>query len=191
MNEPTLTEAVKTDLPSPKPNRRKRLAVRLAVLVGAVSVLGAAYWFTRPPELVWWWSPEIWDTNVRVYVLVPQGWEEEPSSNASISPERTWSASYKLASADRRPELIKRIFPRTQETTSLIIRVYRRSADTTDMRDTGIRKTIDPRPFHASEAVRVIISPDAKTDVTVEYVRSNLPAFNRTYRQICNSLRID
>jgi hypothetical protein len=42
MNEPDLTEAVKTDLPSPKPKRRKRLALRFAVLVAAASALGAA-----------------------------------------------------------------------------------------------------------------------------------------------------
>src|SRR5437899_1451559 len=39
MNEPALTEAVKTDLPSPKPNRRRRIALRFAALVVAVSGL--------------------------------------------------------------------------------------------------------------------------------------------------------
>src|SRR5258708_15282546 len=49
MNQPTLTEAVQTDLPSPKPNRQKarkgpllgRLALRFAALVVAVSALGS------------------------------------------------------------------------------------------------------------------------------------------------------
>jgi ankyrin repeat protein len=40
MVEPALTEAVQTDLPSSKPNRRKRLALRFAVLVAAVSAPG-------------------------------------------------------------------------------------------------------------------------------------------------------
>src|SRR5258705_12871702 len=74
MNEPTHTEAMKTDLPSPKPNRRKQLVLRFAVLVAAVSVLGAAYWFTRPPELVWWRSPTIVDTQLNARILMPQGW---------------------------------------------------------------------------------------------------------------------
>src|ERR1051326_6151807 len=44
MNEPALTEAVQADLPSPKPNRRRRTALRFAVLVVSVSVLGAGGW---------------------------------------------------------------------------------------------------------------------------------------------------
>jgi hypothetical protein len=74
MVETAPNEAVKTDLPSPKPNRRKRTALRFAVLVVGVSALGAAYWFTRPLELVWWRSEPIGRSGRHVSVLIPNGW---------------------------------------------------------------------------------------------------------------------
>src|SRR5258707_2813632 len=83
MNNPALTEDVKTAPPSPKLNRRKRpygrpllgrLALRFAALVVAVSALGAAYWFTRPPELVWWTSDPIKGFDHRLRLLIPNGW---------------------------------------------------------------------------------------------------------------------
>jgi hypothetical protein len=74
MNQPALTEAVKTDLTSPKQNRRRRLALRFAVLVVAVSALGAAYWFTRPPELVWYISPTLDPKGTRLEFRLPRGW---------------------------------------------------------------------------------------------------------------------
>src|ERR1700747_1731796 len=111
MNEPAHTEAVQTDLPSPKPNRRRRLALRFAVLVVAISVLGAAYWFTRPPELVWWTSPPLGDSRLRAHMRTPIGWEEEPSNNAMKEPSGLWSTTWKLMPVDHTPALLKRFFP--------------------------------------------------------------------------------
>src|SRR5690349_18639303 len=93
MNEPTHTEAVQTDLSSRPPSRRKRpygrpllgrLALRFAVLVAAVSVLGAAYWFTRPQELVWWRSPPWGKQGRHVRGLIPLGWEWDKSQSSQI-----------------------------------------------------------------------------------------------------------
>src|SRR5437879_2962192 len=78
MNVPAITEAVITDLPFPEPNRRQRFVLRFAALAAAVSVLGAAYWFTRPPELVEWESPLINELGHRLRVLVPNGWILDP-----------------------------------------------------------------------------------------------------------------
>src|SRR5258708_19225276 len=66
------TSAPMNALPSRKPNRRRRLALRFAVLVAAISALGAAYWFTRRPELVWWRSPEIDYSSRHVRILAPR-----------------------------------------------------------------------------------------------------------------------
>src|SRR5258708_22709059 len=60
---------------APKPNRRKRLALRFALLIVAVSALGAAYSFTRPPELVWVKSNHIGASGRHVRILVPHGGE--------------------------------------------------------------------------------------------------------------------
>src|SRR5258707_9719425 len=117
MNNPALTEDVKTAPPSPKLNRRKRpygrpllgrLALRFAALVAAVSALGTAYWFTRPPELVWWRSPEIAETGWHYRALMPCGWEETPP--LSTGHTDMWNCRAIFLPVDRRPKFIRWIF---------------------------------------------------------------------------------
>src|SRR5258708_21284057 len=90
MSEVAFTEAVQTALPPPKPNRRRRpygrpllgrLALRFAALVAAVSALGAAYWFTRPPELVWWRSQAIGKRGFHVKAQIPGEWRVQKVEN--------------------------------------------------------------------------------------------------------------
>src|SRR6266852_7895174 len=110
MKEPALTETVKTDLPSPKPNRRKRLALRFAVLVTAVSVVGAAYWFTRPPELVWWTTPPLGPLGKnRASVLIPRHWKPGPIIASAISEEKL--CAFTLRPVDDRPDMLKWLLP--------------------------------------------------------------------------------
>src|SRR5258708_2203136 len=99
-------------LPSPKPNRRKRpygrpllgrLALRFAVLVAAASVLYAAYWFTRPPELVWSKRVPFDDRGHYVRFLIPFGWEKQ----------KTWGAPDTICYfrvTDSTPALIRGLF---------------------------------------------------------------------------------
>src|SRR5947208_14806305 len=79
-NPPPLPETSSSmiALSSPKPKRLRRLALRFVLVVAAVSVLGSAYWFTRPPEMIWWRSPEIGKTGLYVHLLIPSGWERDP-----------------------------------------------------------------------------------------------------------------
>src|SRR6266852_7048941 len=114
MNKPALTEAVKTDLPSPKPNRGKRLALRFAVLVAAVSALGAAYWFTRPPELVWWRSPDLHGSHHRLMVLIPNGWRLDDSTNIEGDFQGFWEALYGFTPVDSRSGWLQRFRPKSE-----------------------------------------------------------------------------
>src|SRR5258708_1965594 len=111
MNEPALTEAVKTDLPSRKPNRRRRLALRFAALVAAVSTLCAAYWFTRPPELVWWRSPPVAGSGKHVRILVPQGWTVQGSYNYDYKNPKLSVKGYLISPVDNRPRILRRLIP--------------------------------------------------------------------------------
>lgn len=164
-------------LPSPEPNRRKRLALRFAALVAAVSVLGAAYWLTRPPELVWWRSPPLSNTGRnRISVLVPTGWD------FTLSSYDGGSGWYEVEPVDQRPRLLSRLFPHAREKADIV--VY-------------INQTADELIVHSSPDLiqrrrsRSVHSPDKRVYAFLIYTRSNLPAFNRTYRQICNSLTIE
>src|SRR2546427_8813403 len=108
MNEPALTEAVKTDLPSLKPSRGKRLALRFAALVAAVSGLGAAYWFTRPPELVWWRSPILDKSGRHVTVLIPNGWELDTPAY-EWNDGSYWHSQMPFHFVDRTPHFLRLI----------------------------------------------------------------------------------
>src|SRR5258708_40006643 len=190
MNEPALTEAVKAALRSPKQNRRKRLALRFAVVVVAVSVLGAAYWFTRPPELVWWRSPAISKTGLRVQVLIPQDWKLD-SPGATIK-SGDMVVFYKFFEADHAPRMLRWLLPKpTFEHASLDVTVgqlhWAPNATYAPV-PPNIRR-VDRGITHSAD--RYVRTPNKQLEVGVTYSRTNLPAFNRTYRQICNSLTIE
>lgn len=195
MTGPTLTEAAKTDLPRPKPNRRRRIAARVAILVVAVSALGAAYWFTRPPELVWWTSPKIGDSGLRLKVIFPSGWVLTPSPNnpsaASQAPGRhpEWAYWFQMSPVDGTPSYLRWIFPYKPEQADLTI-IFGQPKDNPfdwSLYGNGIQK-FDMPPHRI--CIKYALRRKAGVWAFAEYRRTNLPAFNRTYRQICDSLQI-
>jgi hypothetical protein len=185
MNAPALTGAVKTDLPSPKPNRQKRLALRFTVLVAAVCALGAAYWFTRPPELVWWRSDTMRGFNHSVKLQVPNGWEVAAFMPAYDSEEMKRFGYVLMVAVDRRPELIRRLLPDKETECYLIVEAH----------DFSFPPPSPPRPRILGPSEYCISKELVRTDlsmwVQLTYIRSDNAAFRRTYRQICNSLRIE
>lgn len=188
MDQPTHTEANQTDLPSPKPNRRRRLALRLAALVAAVSVLGAAYWFTRPPELVWWRSPPLGKTRIEVSALVPRGWLLFPVVTRPPELGAGLNDFVFTPGKDLRPRLLQRLFPIRTEDAYLDIAVCT-AANWKD--GAGANIPLPPEPATRNFKQRLISQPARQTVVSISYARPDGPAFNRTYRQICDSLRIE
>src|SRR5882724_1534895 len=85
MNESVHTEAVQTDLPSAKPNRRKRLASGLVVLAVGITVIVMVYQLNRPPGDARFTSSIIDNFGHRVSILIPAGWTKDndidPGSN--------------------------------------------------------------------------------------------------------------
>src|SRR5258708_5635693 len=148
-------------LPSPKPNRRKRLALRFAVLVLAVSVLGAAYWFTRPPELVWWTSAEIGKTCCHVRALVPNDWKSNAPTGGFTS---RGDYRFFFGPANRMPRWLRRIFRHDDEEARLTVYVgendslYRSHLRLTS----GAIEVVQNRSRQQNQALRWIKSPDTK-----------------------------
>src|SRR5258708_6557055 len=89
-------------LTSPKPIRRKGLAMRFAALVVAVSVLGAAPCTARPSELVWWRSPVIGKTGHRLRILIPRGWRIDPSKTQTRNKSAGFLVGYAIHPVDWR-----------------------------------------------------------------------------------------
>src|SRR5438874_2465313 len=94
-----------------KPTLKRRFALRLAVLATAISILGAAYWFTRAPELVWWRSPPMGKTGHRIRVLIPQGWELDPPQNTTIK-SADMVGFYRFFPADGTPKVVRWLIPK-------------------------------------------------------------------------------
>jgi hypothetical protein len=193
MNEPALTEAVKTDLPSPKPNRRRRpygrpslgrLALRFAVLVVAVSALGVACSFTRPPELVWWRSPQIYSTGRRIRVLVPNGWSLHDSY-----PDGDTMTHYNIKPHERaRPRWLEWFGLLQEEDSNLevLVACYKDALE-----DRSVHaESIVAWPLGESSSSRELTSSDGHIWVQVTYLRQ-ASAFERTHVAICNSLTIE
>jgi hypothetical protein len=187
MNEPALSEAIKTDLPSPKANRRKRLALRFAVLVVAVSALGAAYRFTRPPELVWWRSPEIGHSGRRVSTLIPGGWRQSQPPIAPAVSQEQYQAWYFFRPAEHWPGFLRRLFSLQIEVGVIEIIIDQPPTTKRDLEPEVVRE--DDRGM--SQATRELVDVRSNIFAEIQFSSTNLPAFNRTYRQICNSLTIE
>jgi hypothetical protein len=186
MSEPTHTEAVKTELPSRKPNRRRRLALRFAVLVAGVSVLGAAYWFTRPPELVWWRDVELRNSRRKARILVPRGWEQTKDASSLLDVMGATDVIL-FVPVDRRPTFLRHLFPLQDEDAWLTL--GKSDRDLTKGTLTGTVIEGNGTSIHwvwSKQNDRL-----KHGYFILNYGRSNLPAFNRTYRQICNSLTIE
>jgi hypothetical protein len=110
MGEAALGEAVKADLTPPKPNRRKRLALRFAWLVVAVTLLSATYWFARPQQLRWWTSPVFVSSGNRVRLLLPHGWDISICGTVG-GPDGLYQELYEIIPKDNRPSFLRRLFP--------------------------------------------------------------------------------
>jgi hypothetical protein len=177
-------------LPSPKPDRRKRLALRFAVLAAAASVLGAAHWFTRPPELVWCRRLPIRAANRTARVLVPQGWAIHLPLDTGYQSRDGWTQTYYISPVDSRPGILRWILRFRFETAAVVISVQsrRRRSLHDDVGKATSRINQAGQPY---KAARLVVRPDESVSAHIAYYRTNLSAFKRTYRQICDSLTIE
>src|SRR5258706_11042413 len=173
------------------PKRRKRLALRFAVLVVAASALGTAYWFTRPPELVWWRSPQIGESELHVRVLVPEGWVPYWARSEKESKRKVkWSYSCNFWPVDRRPGFLCKIFPWRQEKAELGI-VFEHDSFVKLSRPSGQTLTYSINGTKVHAAGRDLMLSSQAIYASVDYDRADLSAFNRTYHQIWESLTIE
>ena len=183
----------------PERNRRKRLALRFAVLAAAVSVLDVAYWFTRPPELVWWRSPPLGIHGTRVRLLIPGTWDVEQPMHGGDMLKGHWITYRWFLPEDHRPAFLKRIFPMKSPLGKDAIYIYvdEYKAESQGRGQYRDRFYVGHQPSQYqgnqddSNFARELVHVDGKMTVTLNYYRGNRSVFLRTYRQICDSLRIE
>jgi hypothetical protein len=180
----------------PRANRLRRLALRFLVFVCAAGSVAAAYLLMRPPDLVPWIRPQIGDTRNHLAMLVPSGWEVQPHAYLQkySLPAGRYHWSYyvwRVKPVNRMPRLLRFVFGNRTEDAELNINCYQflREIPVWGKKQIGMERRDDRSVGH--QAYHVELFRDAKIGVGVVYRRSDLQSFNRTYKQICNSLRVE
>jgi hypothetical protein len=177
-----------------RPTKRKLLM--FASTVAACAVLFAAYWFTRPPELVWWTSPEIANTGRHIRVKLPDGWELEEQKFLDVKTVPVYGLYVRISfcARDGRPKFLRRLFPlRTEKTAYMKVSVFAggnsaRYEGRKSPIETGIADDNTGEWHYAG----ITVNGDGENiSADVHYARQNLSAFKRTYKQICDSLTIE
>lgn len=178
-------------IPSSKPNRRNWLALRFALIVVTLSALGAAYWSSRPSELVWWTSPPIAGSGQRARVLIPRGWELD-NLDDDWHGDGARYAQYSIRPVNRTPWFLRWLFRARQVDSALEVTDCKATVDLHAAVGNYIcGKLVFFKSENPPRSWRWVQSENAKTVAMVSYQCSNQRAFNSTYRQICNSLMIE
>jgi hypothetical protein len=133
-----------------------------------------------------------------VRVLIPRGWNVYSSKCHYAGSGVPYGDDFKIASIkwfeggdDRRwPFFLRWLEPSTQEYAWIFINS---NVVITPRKNQVLAagSIVQPFPNDTETRMRHIVDSDGLLHVEVIYHRENLPAFNRTYRQICNSLRIE
>jgi hypothetical protein len=172
-----------------KPRRKRRWIWWLAVPAAAVVVM-VTYRLMRPPELVWWSSPAIGRSPIRAKVLIPIGWKIDDERSVTYHDAGTGLAAYVLVPSDNRPKLIRQLFPCESEDAFASVEIDQPGSDPSweQARLAGNKRFEEGGVLGV---IRLTKTSDGKVYASVKYCRENHSAFNRTYKQICNSLRIE
>jgi hypothetical protein len=151
-------------------------------------VLCAGYWCTRPPELVWWTSPPIGKGRHTVKMLFPAGWSatldstyDDVGAKVCMRPQKTPAWLTWLTKSYVDEDAIAYIWVSQCGSTRLTPKALPAQGP--------LRKHIIMSGGVIGFGSR--LSADRQEEVVVLYARHDERAFNRTYKQICNSLRIE
>lgn len=193
-------------IPSPKPNRLKRTALRLAVPFAAASVLFAAYWFTRPPELVWWTSPQLctdsWSkepiskNGPVVHVLIPNGWEAEGPVVSGSSSIGLVQNRFNFSEVDRRPWLLQTVLPPVQNKVqgpilSFDLNWFTVKSNFNKYSGVPISSIVRHDPGGICRVEHYVVSAKRSLTVCVRYSDPDIATAERNVNRICKSLRIE
>jgi hypothetical protein len=119
-------------------------------------------------------------------VLVPSNWQTaRPNDRGSDGADR-WEGYFRFHEVDRRPTILRRLFPVRAEPGELELGVIESHTGSMSFNIGMPMWKVPVRETHKSYEY-----PDLKITVQLDYARADVAKFNRTYRQICNGLRIE
>jgi hypothetical protein len=140
--------------------------------------------------LVWWRSPALGPRSIHCRLLVPEGWEAQVTNwDAASQNSDKWEANLTFVPVDRRPKMFRWFLPPRLQDESINIGIYRVPPNI------PLWKAMPPeevtRLGKDSLATRGYEFESAKVLAQINYSRKDRAAFNRTYKQICDSLTIE
>lgn len=158
-------------------------------VVAPISVVALAllYQLTRPPELEWWTSPPIGRTGLHLRMLIPNGWEVEPGWRDGRKLSAAPINSYAISASEREPSIVRWIL-RTRKDGVLGVSIPETQLDTNPWGEEMMSVTDMRYCFRAS---RVAAFKNWRIAVQMDYYRNDRKTFNRTYKRICDSLKIE
>src|SRR5262249_26764613 len=122
---------------------------------------------------------------------IPSGWQVQSPLDPGTDGNGRWEALYRLVPIDHRPRLIRWVYPGPRERAAIVVHTieYKHRLPGWKAAPDAIRiSDATDYPYTADRAVDL---DELKFWSAVHYERTNKRDFNRTYRQICNSLTIE
>lgn len=168
---------------------RPRCCLGLIVIAAVICATVIGYWVVLPRGLTPWTSPAIRGADKHVKVLIPAGWELERP--AEYREEHGAAITfYVLSQPDHTPEFVRMAFPPHRESASIAIKIVRALKDAPLRRpqESGVILT-DLKLIR--EAERYVMTPDRRILAHVLYLRGNVDEFDKTYKKICESLKVE
>ena len=124
-------------------------------------------------------------------VLIPSGWKASWERVLNSAPGDDWLYTARFTPVDSKPNWLTRVFPARGEDRALLAASFERDGTEKEFtyHEDGLQKLVyDGTTVHTVHRRTQGGAPPLHA--IVYYGRENLPAFTRTYRQICDSLTI-
>ncbi len=132
------------------------------------------------------------DTRLTARILIPQGWKVDKVIPRQPAQDAQWASDFAIKPVDNCPEILRYFWPAAPIQDSVQVYLEKAQPGHVWRLSDGLKMEqtyeIDPDGPNAS---RRVFLRQSEFMVSVNYHRSDSAAFKRTYRQICNSLRIE
>ncbi len=157
--------------------------------LAVIAAIAATYRLTRPPALVWWTSPAMGSSGKHARMLIPEGWELYMSFDSGM--DSSWSAEYNFRPGNVLTSVLEWLLHTRRDSSSMRIEIVTYGTQQQTLAHINTDTMVIGAAPNQHRARRLAVARDRRAYADLTYERSNLTAFTRTYRQICNSLRIE
>ncbi len=160
--------------------------------LAVIAAIAATYQLTRLPELVWWTSPPIGETNHRVRVLIPNGCTMTATFGPTKNEDPVWEGQFLFHATNHLPTCLRWILRGKEEDPLVAVHVFLPPHDKPSRFDySDGRLNLARLPGGEYQSFRYLLFRESRIAAGIVYNRFDRMAFEATHKTICNSLRIE